>query len=181
MAQRRVRNSFWLCFLHMALTTILAPENSSHAAHTPYSRGGGRGGGRGMGRGAPCLPPVGPYTITIQGYHPATRQDELNMFLSERSPSEFIILQNNFSKDSYTLSVQSKAEAEGLVSLSGIRYRAAKLEIACLEAKGVSGGVGDQVGGPKLPEHLKALLETALKSMYNPNNGVLIADSLAKK
>jgi hypothetical protein len=165
----------------MALMNILSMHNSSHAAHTPYSRPPGRGGGRGMGRGAPCLPPAGPYTITIQGYHPATRQDELDAFLSEKAACSFNILQGNFSKDSYTLMVHSKAEAEGLISLSGIRYRAQRLEMACLEAQGASGGVRDQVGGPKLPDHVKLLLTNALTSMYTPANRVLMADNLAKK
>jgi hypothetical protein len=56
----------------------------------PYDRGRGRGGGRGRGRGGVTLPVTGPYTIQIAGYHPLTKQQELEEFLVEKCTVELL-------------------------------------------------------------------------------------------
>ena len=79
-------------------------------------------------------------------------------------------------------------EATALVSLSGIRYRGAALEITCLEATGARQGVGGPVcrstagvGQQQLPEHLKGKLQQALGSLYNAQAQMLVCDNLAER
>ena len=90
---------------------------------------------------------------------------------------------------SYPLVPQAQQpEATALVSLSGIRYRGAALEITCLEATGARQGVGGPVcrstagvGQQQLPEHLKGKLQQALGSLYNAQAQMLVCDNLEER
>ena len=158
----------------------------------PYERGRGRGGGRGRGRGGGAtLPASGPYTIQIAGYDPRTKQLELDMFLKEKCSAALdpgSIAPGPFSKNGYSLTLQQQPEATALLSLSGIRYRGAKLEISCLQASGGGGGGGGGGGfagtaslGGQLPEHIKDKLQQALVPLYNAQQQMLLCDQLAQR
>lgn len=95
------------------------------------------------------LPPMGPYTIQIAGFDPRTKQDELDGFLVEKCTAGFAPTAASFRREGYSITVASQPEASGLISLSGIRYRGAKLEISCGEA--IGGGGGGNVGAMVTP------------------------------
>ena len=98
-----------------------------------------------------------------------------------------------FSKTRYSLTLQQQPSATALLSLSGIRYRGAKLEISCLEASGGGGGGGFGGGGGgggfagsasiggQLPEHIKDKLQQALVPLYNAQQQMLLCDQLAQR
>jgi len=74
------------------------------------------------------------------------------------------------------------------MSLSGIRYRGAKLEISCLEASGGSGGGGGGgfsatagVGSQQLPDHIKTKLQQTLTALYNAQAQMLQCENLEQR
>ncbi len=126
------------------------------------------------------LPPVGPYTITISGYPPNTKQDQVDRKI-QKSTGGFTSSNADFSQQLYTLVLQSKEEAQALVGVSGVFCNDQRLTIKCREAQGVSGGVGEQVGGPQLPTHLKTMLTALLKASYMAQQHTLWAHDLANR
>lgn len=127
------------------------------------------------------LPSYGPYTITFSGYEGDLTQSDVDQFLVQRSPAGYTAAGGpGWSPQGYTVTVGSKAEAEGLVGLSGIRFRGSKLLATCLEGR-TEGGVGAQVGGSQLPDHIKTMLKQGIVSMYQAESNVLVADNLAGK
>jgi len=147
---------------------------------SPYARGGRGGGGRGRGRGR-GIPQYGPYTIQFSGYPASVTQRDVDEFLSQKSPAGYTGAGGaGFSAQNYSVCTSNRTEAEALVGLSGIYFKGEKLLATCLESAS-GGGVGAQVGGPQLPDHIKLMLKTGLVSMYQAGANVLVADNLAGK